>query len=106
MAVLGLLPSLRAGSLLREVYAGIPGVTLADLTNNPAYPAKPSSTNLITDLFEAPTDVAENYGQRLSGVLTVPIGGQYTFWIAGDDYSGLFLSTDATREKQIGRAHV
>ena len=100
MAVLGLLPSLRAGSLLREVYAGIPGVTLADLTNNPAYPAKPSSTNLITDLFEAPTDVAENYGQRLSGVLTAPIGGQYTFWIAGDDSSGLFLSTDATREKR------
>lgn len=93
-------PAARAGSLLREVYSGIAGVTLADLTNNPAFPAKPSSTNLITDLFEAPTDVAENYGQRLSGLLTAPLTGQYTFWIAGDDYSGLFLSTDATREKR------
>jgi hypothetical protein len=91
---------LQAGSLLREVYLDLPGVTLADLTNTPAFLAKPSSTNLITDLFEAPTDVAENYGQRLSAIFTAPISGQYTFWIAGDDYCGLFLSTDATREKR------
>ena len=98
--LLVLTPCLRGGSLLREVYLRIPGVALADLTNNPAFPAKPSSTNLITDLFEAPTDVADNYGQRLSGIFTAPVGGPYTFWIAGDDASGLFLSTDATREKR------
>ena len=90
----------RAGSLLREVYSNIPGVTLDALTNNPAFPNSPSSTNLITDLFEAPIDVADNYGQRVRGILTAPLTGKYTFWIAGDDYASLYLSTDASPERR------
>jgi len=98
MAILGLLP-VHGGTLLREVFSDIPGVTLDALTNSPAYPNKPTSTNIITDFFEAPTDVAENYGQRLRGIFTAPLSGKYTFWIAADDYAGLFLSTDASPEK-------
>ena len=98
MAILGLLP-VHGGTLLREVFSDIPGVTLDALTNNPAFPNKPTSTNIITDFFEAPTDVAENYGQRLRGIFTAPLSGKYTFWIAADDYAGLFLSTDAGPDK-------
>lgn len=98
MAILGLLP-VHGGTLLREVFSDIPGVTLDALTNSPAYPNKPTSTNIITDFFEAPTDVAENYGQRLRGIFTAPLSGKYTFWIAADDYAGLFLSTDASPDK-------
>ena len=98
MAILGLLP-VHGGTLLREVFNDIPGVTLDALTNSPAYPNKPTSTNIITDFFEAPTDVAENYGQRLRGIFTAPLSGKYTFWIAADDYAGLFLSTDASPDK-------
>ena len=98
MAILGLLP-VHGGTLLREVFSDIPGVTLDALTNSAAYPNKPTSTNIITDFFEAPTDVAENYGQRLRGIFTAPLSGKYTFWIAADDYAGLFLSTDASPDK-------
>jgi len=98
MAILGWLP-VRGGTLLREVFSNIPGVTLDALTNSPAYPNKPTSTNIITDFFEAPTDVAEDYGQRLRGIFTAPLSGKYTFWIAADDYAGLFLSTDAGPDK-------
>ena len=98
MAILGLLP-VHGGTLLREVFSDIPGVTLDALTNSPAYPNKPTSTNILTDFFEAPTDVAENYGQRLRGIFTAPLSGKYTFWIAADDYAGLFLSTDASPDK-------
>jgi hypothetical protein len=98
MAILGLLP-VHGGTLLREVFSNIPGVTLDALTNSPAYPNKPTSTNIITDFFEAPTDVAEDYGQRLRGIFTAPLSGKYTFWIAADDYAGLFLSTDAGPDK-------
>ena len=98
MAILGLLP-VHGGTLLREVFSDIPGVTLDALTNNPAFPNKPTSTNIITDFFEAPTDVAENYGQRLRGIFTAPLSGKYIFWIAADDYAGLFLSTDAGPDK-------
>ena len=45
------------GSILREVFQGIGGSSVGDLTNSPAFPSKPSSTNFVSDFFEAPTDV-------------------------------------------------
>ena len=44
--------------------------------------------------FEAPTDWADNYGTRLRGYITAPVTGSYTFWIASDDNSELWLSTN------------
>ena len=82
--------------LLREVYGDIPGVTVADLTQSPSFPDSPSSENLITDGFEAPSDVDDLYGQRLRAWLIPPATGDYTFWIAADDAAQLFLSTDDT----------
>ncbi len=96
----------QAGSLLREVFLDIPGITIADLTNHPSFPNAPSSSDLLTTLFEAPTDVAENYGQRLRGTFTAPLSGEYTFWIAGDDYSVLLLSTTASPANSRVIAHV
>ncbi|MGC8988538.1 MAG: PA14 domain-containing protein, partial [Verrucomicrobiia bacterium] len=80
--------------ILREVWSGIGGSDLASLTNSPAYPNNPTSTNYVTDFFEAPTDVLENYGQRMHGYIVPPKTGAYTFWIASDDEGALFLSTD------------
>lgn len=82
--------------ILREVYENIGGSTLQDLTNNAAFPSNPTSENIITDYFEAPTDVLENYGQRLTAQIVAPTTGNYIFWIASDDASGLWLSTDET----------
>lgn len=84
----------KAGSILREVFRGIGGSTLADLTNNPAYPNSPSQTNLVTTFFESPSNFDDNYGQRMHGYIVPPATGDYTFWIATDDAGGLFLSTD------------
>lgn len=38
----------------------------------------------------------EHYGQAFRGWLIPPASGLYTFWIAGDDSSELWLSTNAT----------
>jgi hypothetical protein len=81
--------------LVREVWNGPGGSSLANLTSWSAYPNSPSSRNLVTGLFEAPTDIADNYGQRIHGYLLAPETGTYTFWIAGDDNSALYISTDA-----------
>src|SRR4051794_10178382 len=59
--------SLQAGALLREVWFDIPGTEVSLLTGDPRFPGQPSATNLVTDLFEAPVDAAENYGQRMHG---------------------------------------
>lgn len=88
-------PPAVAGSILREVWEGIPGTAVSDLTSSPDYPDHPTSTNYVTDLFEAPTDVLENYGQRMHGYVLAPSTGDYTFWIATDDGGELWLSTDS-----------
>lgn len=87
------LPAL-AGSILREVYQGIGGNSIGELTNAPIYPNSPTLTNFVTDFFEAPTGFDDNYGQRMHGYITPPVTGNYTFWIATDDNGALFLSTD------------
>ena len=85
----------RAGSILREVWEGIGGTSVIDLTGSPNYPNNPTSTNYVTDVFEAPTDVLENYGQRMHGYVVPPVTGSYTFWMSSDDGGELWLSTDS-----------
>jgi hypothetical protein len=46
--------------------------------------------------FECPADWSEQYATRVSGYLHPPVSGKYTFWIASDDGSELYLAT--TRE--------
>jgi hypothetical protein len=79
--------------VLREVWYGIGGTSVGDLTNHVRFPSQPDEEAILAQ-FEAPTDVAEDYGQRLQAYLTPPTTGNYTFWIASDDASTLFLSTD------------
>jgi regulation of enolase protein 1 (concanavalin A-like superfamily) len=80
--------------LLREVWTGISGPNVADLTNHVHYPDHPTSTNLVTDFFEAPTDIADFYGQRMHGYLVTQTTGDHVFWIASDDGSSLYLSSN------------
>ncbi|MHC1768021.1 MAG: lamin tail domain-containing protein [Verrucomicrobiia bacterium] len=80
--------------LLLEIWEGIQGASVTDLTSDPRYPSQPTSTSYVTDFFEAPTDVLEEYGERMHGYLLPPQTGQYTFWIATDDGGALYLSTD------------
>ncbi|MFH1716026.1 MAG: LamG-like jellyroll fold domain-containing protein [Planctomycetota bacterium] len=93
--VLGLLGSAYGqgtGTILREVWEGIGGTNVSDLTDNPAFPDSPTYSDQIT-LFETPTDFADNFGSRVRGYLHPETSGDYTFWIATDDSSDLWLST-------------
>lgn len=98
LATLGLAVSASAQSngILREVWFNIGGSAVADLTNNAAFPANPSFDDVLTGGFETPTDVYEEYGQRLRALLIPPTTGNYFFLIASDDASQLFLSTNDT----------
>ena len=81
------------GTILREWWTGISGTAVSDLTSNANYPDNPTGTEEITS-FEGPTDWADNYGTRIYGYLHPSANGDYTFWIASDDNSELWLSTD------------
>jgi hypothetical protein len=69
------------------------GTAVTDLTNSADYPDNPTGTEFVT-LMEGPTDWADNYATRLYGWVYPPQSGDYTFWIASDDASELWLSTD------------
>jgi hypothetical protein len=82
------------GAVLREWWTGISGTAVSDLTSNGNYPDHPNGRGLITTL-EGPTNWADNYGTRIRGYLHPVVDGDYTFWIASDDDSELWLSSDA-----------
>jgi hypothetical protein len=81
------------GTILREVWEDIGGDAVSDLTGNPKYPDNPSWSDKLTvfDFWDLGLD---NYGGRLRGWLHVPVAGDYTFWIASDNGSELWLSSD------------
>lgn len=80
--------------LKQQIYQGITGTTVNDLISSSSYPGMPSSTEILTDLFETGVNVDDTYGQRVYGLLKAPLTGTYYFWISGDDNSQLYLSTD------------
>ena len=81
--------------VMREWWLNIgAGTAVSDLTSNANYPDNPTGREVL-NIFEGPTDWADNYGSRLYGWLMPPESGDYTFWIATDDYGQLWLSTDA-----------
>ena len=57
----------------------------------PDYPYRPSGWE-IRKAFEAPTDWGEYYLTRMRGYLHPLVTGEYTFWIASDNSSELWLS--------------
>jgi hypothetical protein len=60
----------------------------------PDYPDKPAGSEICRS-FEGPTNWAEYYLTRMRGFLRPPVTGRYTFWIASDDGSELWLSENA-----------
>lgn len=93
-----------AGSIFREVWPGVPGqyVSNIPLSTTPA---------LRSEVFklEAPTGetgIGDNYGARIRGYVCPPETGNYYFWIASDNNSELWLSTDANPANKVKIAMV
>ena len=93
LAELELIPA--TGSLLWECWLGISGNAVSNLTTNPAYPNSPSLSDPVPS-FNGPVNWAVNYGTRVRGFITAPNTGAYQFWIASDDNSELWFSTNAS----------
>ncbi len=85
------------GRILRETWTGVAGSAVESLTSHPAYPDSPSERDCLANL-EGPTNWTDSYGTRIRGYLHPPAAGTYTFYIAGDNESQLWLSSDGTPE--------
>ncbi|MGA2033900.1 MAG: lamin tail domain-containing protein, partial [Thermoguttaceae bacterium] len=98
------------GKILDQVWDGLDGgTTVNDLTSpalNPNYPGNPTYTTYLTS-FEAPYNTGvSDYGQRVQGYIYPPTTGSYVFWIASDDNSQLWLSTNNSPGNAVEIAYV
>lgn len=84
------------GSILREMWTQVTGYDVRQIPVN----TTAASTRHLTS-FEGPSNVANQYGDRIRGYVCPPASGNYTFWIASDDNGALYLSsTDQPDNKQ------
>jgi hypothetical protein len=88
------IPAPTSGTILREVFFGVPGVQVFDLLRSPTFLRGSSFASPWGPAVEMPPNLGDNYGQRLRGYIIPPITGTYRFWIASDDASSLLLSSD------------
>lgn len=95
----------QTNGVLREVYYNLPGGSVSDLTSSSRFPTNPDET-YIDPNFEAPSNFADSYGQRMRAYLMPPTTGNYVFWTSSDDSSTLYLSTDETPGKKVQIASV
>ena len=93
------------GSILYEYWTGIAGGSVVNLTVQPDYPDYPDGGDHLT-CFEAPTNWSDTYGARIVGYIHPPASGNYTFWIATDEFGELWLSTDDTSAHKVKIANV
>jgi PA14 domain len=89
------------GTITYERWNGIRGESVALVPVD----KMPDVTSELS-LFQAPSDVGQDYGARLRGFLTAPASGSYTFWISCDDNGELDLSTDESPSNKKRIAHV
>jgi predicted esterase len=89
------------GKIFREIWPGISGTSVASI---PVTLTPTAKTELYS--FESPTDVWDNFGERIRGYICPPATGSYSFWISSNDDSELWLSTDATAANKRKIAYV
>jgi hypothetical protein len=83
------------GPVWRDIWTGVPGTQVEDIPLN----LPPDRTDRLNQL-ESPPGYGDLYGVRLRAVITAPASGNYTFWVASDDGSALWLSPDESSANQ------
>jgi tetratricopeptide (TPR) repeat protein len=95
---------LLTGGVLMERWLGA-AFGIDAFTADPRYPLSPTTREKLQN-FESPANSGEYFGSRIRGFLTPPVSGSYTFWIASDDESILFLSNDDSPSNKRRIAYV
>lgn len=93
-----------ADRIIMEIYDNVTGFSITELKNNLNYPDSPSSTYELEEMV-IPYNVGDNYGARVKGLLKAPETGTYYFWVTGDDYVELNLSTDNDSDNMVRVAY-
>ncbi len=97
--------SYAVGFIKQRTYKAIGGGTLAALYAAPAYPGFPD-TIVLKDKADVLgySNNTSNYGTVMSGQFVAPSSGSHQFWIAGDDQTEFYLSTNGSPANLLLRA--
>ncbi len=87
------------GGLTREIFRDIPGTRVADFTASERFPDHPDEVTTINS-WEIPRNTGKYFGARIRGYVIPPVTGEYVFYLASDDQSELYLSTNASPENR------
>ncbi len=90
-----------SGTITRDYWANVIGTSISDVPVN----TTPTSSSQLT-IFEGPSNIGPNYGSRIRGYICPPSTGNYIFWIASDNESELWLSTNDLQANKIKIASV
>lgn len=85
-----------APGVAQELWFGIPGGSVRDLTHGKVFENPASSVHKITSLDVE--NLGDQYGARYSALLKVPASGKYRLYLSSDDSSELWLGKDATQK--------
>ena len=94
---------LASGGLWRDQFDGIGGNAVTDLTGNSNYPRFPSSGGEVSTAEDVGGEF-DSYGARWTGWVRPDVTGTYYFYIASDDHSELWLSTDDQPSNKVNVA--
>jgi autotransporter-associated beta strand protein len=83
--------AIATGGLWREVFTGIGGNAVSNMTENAKFPFFADSSGVITSAA-SPSSFADSYGQRWTGWIRPQVSGNYRFYLSSDDDSELWLS--------------
>ncbi len=101
----GILAAGELGKMTREIWTNLPGGKVSDFTNSPRYWQTANTVTTFTGAA-SPRTIGDNYASRVRAYITAPASGNYTFWIASDDTSELWLSPNASKFGRVRIASV
>lgn len=90
------LSSYGQGGLSQDIWFGVSGRSIPECRESPVYYQEPSTSSLVANV-DFTSAGNNNYLRRLRGTVTAPVSGDYFFWIASDERSELWLSSDSTK---------
>ncbi len=86
-------PNITNGFAQADIYSGIPGAHVSDLTNFVKFPGHADFSRYLGQL-EIPRGTGNDYGARVSGYIIPPASGNYVFYVSSSQESQFFLSTN------------
>lgn len=85
-----------SSGVAQEVWFGIPGASVKDLTHGKVFDTSASLVRRISSLDVE--NLGDQYGARYSALLRVPESGVYRLYLSSDDSAELWLGKDATQK--------